>query len=318
MGNTCYVNASIQAMRSVINVVCPATEDDGPLLRALRRFVDARDEAGAAAFLDVVGEALGRDLRTPSDSAEFLQDLVSLLALENGAVERAFQSAWVPVSAALLCSTCGAESPAPEVTVGAEACAKEYVLTVPAVPDSRNVTLSEALPLLEAQHTLALTHAAGSEPVCPKCGAVSSNTTATNPQSLLATNTHTLFFLHVQNCCKVNVRRRLEPAEVLVLNFANPFATTVSPALQQSLLGETYALVSITGFKDGHYTALVNSGYVKKNNAQCLLLSLLSLFRIAFDRGGGCATIGTQETTASGRTSRGPTQQWRSSSAPSR
>ena len=177
MGNTCYVNASIQAMRSVMNVVCPATEDDGPLLRALRRFVDARDEAGAAAFLDVVGEALGRDLRTPSDSAEFLQDLVSLLALENGAVERAFQSAWVPVSAALLCSTCGAESPAPEVTVGAEACTKEYVLTVPAVPEARNVTLAEALPLLEAQHTLTLTHAAGCEPVCPKCGSVSSNIT---------------------------------------------------------------------------------------------------------------------------------------------
>ena len=49
----------------------------------------------------------------------------------------------------------------------------------------------------------------------------------------------------------------------------------MSPALQQNLLGETYALVSITGFKDGHYTALVNSGYVKqRNNAQCLLLSL--------------------------------------------
>ena len=60
------------------------------------------------------------------------------------------------------------------------------------------------------------------------------------------------------------MRRKLVPPEVLVLSFANPFMTTVNPSFNQKLMDATYALVSVTGFKDGHYTALVNNGYVKQ------------------------------------------------------
>lgn len=180
MGNTCYVNAALQAIRSAVNIVCPATDADGPLLRALRRFVDAEDEAGAAAFLGLVGDALGRDMHSPSDTSEFLRDLVSLLALENGAIERAFQSLWVPVGADIHCAVCGSETPAPEEAyVGAEACTKEYVMPVPAVPEAPRVTLAEAVSLLEGGHKLDLN--AARELTCPVCGCVNIHNT-TLPQ----------------------------------------------------------------------------------------------------------------------------------------
>lgn len=171
MGNTCYVNAALQAVRSVVNVVCPATDADGPLLRALRRFVDAEDEAGAEAFLGLVGSALGRDMHSPSDTSEFLRDLVSLLALENGAIERAFQSMWVPMGADIHCAVCGSETPGPEEAyAGMEVCTKEYVMHVPAVPETPRVTLAEALPLLEREYKLDLDTT--QELICPVCECV--------------------------------------------------------------------------------------------------------------------------------------------------
>lgn len=171
MGNTCYVNASIQAIRSIVNTVCPETDGDGPLLKALRRFVDTQDESSAAAFLRLVGDTLGRDLHSQSDTSEFLQDLVSLFALENGAIERAFQSTWVPESAVIRCTMCGNETSAPEeVWNGMNLCVKEYVMAVPAVQGVQNVALAEILPLLEEEHKLVLD--VPQEFVCPMCSYV--------------------------------------------------------------------------------------------------------------------------------------------------
>lgn len=171
MGNTCYVNAAIQAIQSIVNMVYPATDTDGPILKALRRFVDVKDEAGAAAFLSLVGGALERDMHDPSDTAEFLRDFVSLLALENGAIERAFQSAWVPTSAVVRCAACGSEAPAPEGSWEG-LCAREYVMSVPVVSEARNLTLAEILPLLEEQHKLVLDNTEGF--ACPVCTYVNS------------------------------------------------------------------------------------------------------------------------------------------------
>lgn len=64
--------------------------------------------------------------------------------------------------------------------------------------------------------------------------------------------------------------RKLIPPEVFVLNFANPFVTTVNQSFIQNLNDKIYALVSVTGYNNGHYTALVNNGYV--NNTMNVFL----------------------------------------------
>ena len=171
MGNTCYVNAALQAIQSAVNVACPATDAGGPLLRALRRFVDTKDEASATAFLGLVGEALRRDMYSPSDSSEFLHDLISLLALENGAIDRAFQSTWVPASVDICCAACGKETPAPEEAyAGLNLGTKEHVTAVPVFPKTPRVTLAEALPLLERKYQFKTD--AKHDLTCPACGSV--------------------------------------------------------------------------------------------------------------------------------------------------
>ena len=175
MGNTCYVNAALQAIQSVVSAACPTTDADGPVLRALRRFVDTKDEASATAFLGLVGEALRRDMYTPSDSSEFLHDLISLLALENGAIDRAFQSTWVPASVDICCAACGKETPAPEEAyAGLDLGLREHVTAVPVFPEIPRMTLAEALPLLERKYQLKTD--AKQDLKCSACGSVKNNT----------------------------------------------------------------------------------------------------------------------------------------------
>ena len=163
LGKTCYVNAAIQAVKRIVEAVTPPASagKDGPLLRAFRAFVDRKDPE----FVRLLSETLGRDLNVMSDSAEFVQDMVEALALEDPAVEHAFQCTWTPSRAALCCDHCGHTEDVDPASVAAKA-VKRYAVLVPPIPGKERVLLSEALTALEDTTSSYIVQ-------CPKCNHVS-------------------------------------------------------------------------------------------------------------------------------------------------
>jgi len=222
LGETCFLNAAIQAVRPVLQLLLPPAESlfrsARPVAAELRRLVAATEEGATPgdtrAFVAAAERALGRGLNRVADSSEFLLDVLAAVAAECRPVADAFA---VLQTTLLRCSLCA--------SVAAERVATTFGVLVPSPPRClrRELTPAEALDL--ALHDGDLPR----KVFCPHCGTEGA---CALPETLLVLG------------------------EAVVMVLADPTATVLLPVEHAELLGGQFALVGLIGFRDGHYTAL--------------------------------------------------------------
>eukprot|EP00727_Mastigamoeba_balamuthi_P004355 m51a1_g13918 hypothetical protein (281) ;mRNA; r:809651-810717 len=149
LGNTCYANAALQALRLMLEAVASSQAAcASELLRALHAFLCDSDPM----LVPLLESRLGRDLRQISDSSEFLELLLKEIELDTG------PEAVLPFKTRITARTgCRRAS---------ETCSEQFVVHV--FPDHQS-GVSECLQALVASES-------ESPSACPACGSPRSAT----------------------------------------------------------------------------------------------------------------------------------------------
>lgn len=150
LGETCYLNAAVQAIRPILDTCLIGRPGLIGVSSTLSKSFETRDVRW---FVEAAEEAIGRSLNRTSDSAEFLSEILAVLAAETPAVSEAIGIRFTDTSS---CGVCGTKLKDDEVRM-------ERVVTV-RTSEGSEVTAAEALALATAADD-------GPSIRCGSCGA---------------------------------------------------------------------------------------------------------------------------------------------------